>query len=132
MLHTTYSNISVISWRYNLPVEEFGVPGLNRRHPARYLQTLSHSVVSSTPNHEHESNSRMGLIAYVNVNLTRMQSRPYVQPSPNLTSDLWDYGVKCHFQQSLDFWNNNFWYITSSFCSNFYQCSNKWGSHIMR
>ena len=88
MLNTTYSNISAISWRYNLPVEEFGVPGLNRRPPVMYLQTLSYNVVSRTPNHEHESNSRKGLIAYINVNLIRMQSRPYVQSSPNLTSDL--------------------------------------------
>jgi len=41
-----FSNISVISWRSVLLVEETEVPGEN------HWQTLSHNVVSSTPRHE--------------------------------------------------------------------------------
>ena len=47
----TFNNISVISWRSILLVEETGVPGENHR------QTLSHNVVSSTPHNEQGSNN---------------------------------------------------------------------------
>jgi hypothetical protein len=41
----TFNNISVISWRSVLMVEETGVPGENHRPDASYWQTLSHNVV---------------------------------------------------------------------------------------
>ena len=44
-----FSNISVLSWRSVLLVEETGVPRGNYRPAASHWQTLSHNVVSSTP-----------------------------------------------------------------------------------
>ena len=49
VLNATFNNISVISWRSVLLVEETEVPGENHRPVASYRQTLSHIVVSSTP-----------------------------------------------------------------------------------
>ena len=48
MFNLTFNNISVISRRSDLLVEETGVPGENHRHAASHWQTLSHNVVSST------------------------------------------------------------------------------------
>ena len=58
VLNATFNNISVISWRSALLVEETGVPGENGRPVASHRQTLLHNVVSSTPRHERDSNSR--------------------------------------------------------------------------
>jgi hypothetical protein len=44
-----FDNISVISWRSVLLVEETGVPKENHRPVASHRQTLSHNVASSTP-----------------------------------------------------------------------------------
>jgi hypothetical protein len=44
MVHTTFNNISAISWLSVLLVEETGVPGENHRHALSHLQTLSHNV----------------------------------------------------------------------------------------
>ena len=49
VFYATFNNISVISWRSVLLVEETGVPGENHRPVASHWQTLSHNVVSSTP-----------------------------------------------------------------------------------
>jgi len=46
VFNVTFNNISVISWRSVLLMEETEVLGENHR------QTLSHSVVSSTPPHK--------------------------------------------------------------------------------
>jgi hypothetical protein len=54
----TFNNISNISWRSVLLVEETGVPGKKHRPVTRHGQTLSHIVVSSTPRHERDSNSQ--------------------------------------------------------------------------
>jgi len=43
--NATFNNISVISWRSVLLVEETGGPGKNHRPVASYRQTLSHNVV---------------------------------------------------------------------------------------
>ena len=48
VLKTAFNNISVISWRSVLLVEETRVPGENHRPIASYWQSLSHNVVSST------------------------------------------------------------------------------------
>jgi hypothetical protein len=45
----TFNNISVISWRSVLLVEETGVPGENHRLAISHWQTSTHTVVSSTP-----------------------------------------------------------------------------------
>ena len=47
--NATFNNISVISWRSVLLVEETGVLRENHRPVASDWQTLSHNVVSSTP-----------------------------------------------------------------------------------
>ena len=46
--NATFNNISVISWRSALLVEDTEVPGTNHRSAASHRQTLSHNVVSST------------------------------------------------------------------------------------
>ena len=46
--NTTFNNISVISWRSVLLVEETRVPRENHLPVASHWQTLSHNVVSST------------------------------------------------------------------------------------
>jgi hypothetical protein len=50
--NTPFKNISVISWRSVLLVEETGVSGENHWPAASHWQTLSHNVVSSTPKEE--------------------------------------------------------------------------------
>jgi hypothetical protein len=45
VLNVTFNNISVISWRSVLLVEETRVPGENHRHATSHQQTLSHNVV---------------------------------------------------------------------------------------
>jgi len=42
VFNATFNNISVISWRLVLLVEETGGPGENHRPAACHLQTLSH------------------------------------------------------------------------------------------
>jgi len=49
VFNATLDNISAISWRSVLLMEETGITGENHRHVASHLQTLSHNVVSSTP-----------------------------------------------------------------------------------
>jgi len=44
----TFNNISVISWRSVLLLEETGESGENHRPVANHWQTLSHNVVSNT------------------------------------------------------------------------------------
>jgi len=58
VLNATFNNISAISWRSVLLVEETGVPGENHRPVASHWQTLSSNVVLSTPRHERGSNSQ--------------------------------------------------------------------------
>jgi hypothetical protein len=43
--NATFNNISVISWRSILLVEENGAPGENHQPAASQWQTLSHNVV---------------------------------------------------------------------------------------
>ena len=50
VFNATFNNISVISWRSVLLVEETG---------ENHRQTLSHNVVSSSPHHERDSNSQL-------------------------------------------------------------------------
>jgi hypothetical protein len=49
VFNATLNNISVISWRSVLSVEETGVPGENHRPFASNRQTSSHNIVSNTP-----------------------------------------------------------------------------------
>jgi len=59
VFNATFNNISVVSWRSVLLVEETGVPGKNHQPASSHWQTLSHNVVSSTPRHERGSNSQL-------------------------------------------------------------------------
>jgi hypothetical protein len=59
VFNATFNNISVISWRSVLLVEETGVPGENHRPVASHRQTLSHNLAPSTPRHERGSNSQL-------------------------------------------------------------------------
>ena len=52
VLNATFNNISAISWRSVLLVDETGE---NHRPVGSHWQTLSHNVVSSTPRHERGS-----------------------------------------------------------------------------
>ena len=49
VFNATFNNISAISWRSVLLVEETGVPEENHQPVASHWQTISHNVVSSTP-----------------------------------------------------------------------------------
>jgi len=52
MFNATFNNISIISWRSDLLVEETEE---NHIPSASHWQTLSYNVVSSTPSHEWDS-----------------------------------------------------------------------------
>jgi len=52
VFNATFNNISVISRRSVVLVEETGVPGENHRPIASHWETLSHNVASGTPHHE--------------------------------------------------------------------------------
>jgi hypothetical protein len=54
--NATFNNISAISWRSVLLVEEAGE---NHRPVASHWQTLSHTVASVKPRHERGSNSQL-------------------------------------------------------------------------
>ena len=60
VLNATFNNISVISWRSVLLMEETGVPGENHWPAATHWQTLSHIVVSSTPRLEGDRHDVIG------------------------------------------------------------------------
>jgi hypothetical protein len=53
----TFNNISAISRRSVVLVEETGVRGISHRPVASHGQTFSHNFASSTPRHERVSNS---------------------------------------------------------------------------
>ena len=58
VFNATFNNISAISWRSDLLVEQTGVPRENHRPARSHLQTLSHNVASITSDHERGSNSQ--------------------------------------------------------------------------
>jgi len=58
VLNATLNNISVLSWRSVLLVEESGVPGENHGPATSHRQALSHNVVSSTPRYVRNMNSQ--------------------------------------------------------------------------
>ena len=58
VFNATFNNISFISWRSVLLVDETGVPRENHRPVTSHWQTSSHNVISGTPCHERYSNSQ--------------------------------------------------------------------------
>ena len=61
MFNATFNNISVISWRFFLLVEETGMSGENHAQTCRktLINLITYNVVSSTPRHEVDSNSQL-------------------------------------------------------------------------
>ena len=59
VFRATFNNITVLSWRSVLLMEETGVSEENHRSVATHRQTLSHYVISSTTCHERDSNSQL-------------------------------------------------------------------------
>ena len=59
VLDATFDNISVLSWRSALLVEESEVLGENQRPAASHWQTLSHNVVLSALCDELDSISQL-------------------------------------------------------------------------
>jgi hypothetical protein len=59
LFNNIINNISAITWRLVLLVEETEVPGENHRHATNHWQPLSHNVVSSIPPYERDSNSHI-------------------------------------------------------------------------
>jgi len=57
VFNTTGNNISVISWRSVLLVEETRILWENHQPVSSNWRTLSHNAVSRTPHHERDSNS---------------------------------------------------------------------------
>jgi len=57
--NATFNNISVISWRSVLSMEETRIPRGNYWHVASYWHSSSHNVVLSTPRHEQDLNSQL-------------------------------------------------------------------------
>jgi len=55
MFNSTFNNISIISWREVLLVEETDY----QEKTTDLSLTLSHNIVSSTPRHEQDSNSKL-------------------------------------------------------------------------
>ena len=47
VFNATFTNISVISWRSVLSMDETGVPGENHRPATGHWQTISHNIVSA-------------------------------------------------------------------------------------
>ena len=59
VFNATFNNISAISCRSVLLMEETRVPRENHRTAASHRQTSSHNVGSSTPHHEQDSISQL-------------------------------------------------------------------------
>ena len=66
IFNATFNNISAISWRSVLLVEETEVPGENHMPVTGNWQTLSLIVLSSTPRHERDSNFQLNLVVIWN------------------------------------------------------------------
>jgi hypothetical protein len=58
VFNATFNNISDISWRSVLLVEETGIPGENHQPAASHWQTLSHNVDIEYTSTEQDSNSQ--------------------------------------------------------------------------
>ena len=112
MFNTTFNNISVISCRSVLLVEETTLHTENHQPAASHWQTLSHDVVSSTPHHEWDSNLQhywsWAQIAQIVVNPTTIWSRSCLPPKRSVKGIvllLWElkFSIKVHYK--ADFLN---------------------------
>jgi hypothetical protein len=64
IFNANFNNISAISWRSVLLVEETRVPGENHRPVASHWQTLSHKAVSNTLCSKRDSSSQISSDRY--------------------------------------------------------------------
>ena len=83
VFNAPFNNISAISWRSVLLVEQTGVFGVNNRPPVCHWQTISHNVVSPTTRQERVTNGwvwclfcirRTHMISYHNSQQSRLWS----------------------------------------------------------
>ena len=74
VFNATFNNISAISWRSVLLVEETGVPGENHQPVTSHWQTLSHNVVHDLI-HNMDEFAKLTISSYVqHNNVTRLMS----------------------------------------------------------
>ena len=111
VFNATFSNLSVISWRSVLWVEETAVPGENHRPAASHWQILSHNVVSST-NVWNRPSWMCGILS-LNVNgkymirsdIHNLQTLNYSVKVHHLYSETWNW------MKGLDILLFRFWFI---------------------
>jgi hypothetical protein len=111
VFNATFSNLSVISWRSVLWVEETGVPGENHRPAASHWQILSYNVVSSA-NVWNRPSWMCGILS-LNVNgkymirsdIHNLQTLNYSVKVHHLYSETWNW------MKGLDILLFRFWFI---------------------
>ena len=64
VFNAIFNIFSAMSWRSVFLVEEAGVPWASQRPVASYWQTWLHTIVSSTPRYERDSNSLRYVYCY--------------------------------------------------------------------
>jgi hypothetical protein len=95
VFNATFNNISVISWRLVLLLDETSVLGQSLRPVANHWQTCSYNVVSSTARHERDSNSQLLWWWALITNPTTIRSRPCLFWRPKLVPMRFDLD-RCH------------------------------------
>ena len=87
VFNAPFNNISAISWRSVLLVEQTGVFGVSNRPPVCHWQTISHNVVSPTPRQERVTNGWVWCLFCIR--RTRIVNYHDSQPT-----SLWSYSLK--------------------------------------
>jgi hypothetical protein len=105
VLNATFNNISVISWRSVLLVEETGGPKENHRPVASHWQTLSHNVVHLALI-EIQTQWWQTMIAWIVVNPTTIRSQPH-QPLTGIGNHSFDLLIE-------HYWYGNILYLWKS------------------
>ena len=105
VLNATFNNISVISWRSVLLVEETGGPKQNHRPVASHWQTLSHNVVHLALI-EIQTQWWQTMIAWIVVNPTTIRSQPH-QPLTGIGNHSFDLLIE-------HYWYGNILYLWKS------------------
>jgi hypothetical protein len=105
VLNATFNNISVISWRSVLLVEETGGPKENHRPVASHWQTLSHNVIHLALI-EIQTQWWQTMIAWIVVNPTTIRSQPH-QPLTGIGNHSFDLLIE-------HYWYGNILYLWKS------------------